>query len=546
MIDTKKITFLKSKQKWRYYKKYNASFWIIGYFFNFSDLEILKLLGSINKRNIKKKIRLIDGNFSIFVQTINYSFACVDRISSYPLLFSLRKNKIYLADNGKVIEEHLKIKNSDVNLSISTSFAMSGYTIDKSTIYKSVLAFLPGEYLWIENKKYFFKKYYEWQPWKVYDNKYNSTKNLLKLNEKIIKKLIKSVGNKQIVVPLSGGWDSRFIVSGLKHFGYKNVICVSYGKSDNTDMLIAKKVASKLGYKWIKIPYNTDSIRKLYYSNNYKKYEDYCDNLNSIHFISEYFMIYELKKRNLIQKDAIFVNGQSGDFISGNHIPKSINHETTSKKIVIDEYIKKHNKYWNTLINKKYKDLVKNLLKKQINSIMGKKRFKKINYYGLYETLEFYNRQVKYVINGTRNYEFFGYEWRMPLWDFEYLKYWEKISYKNKCSQKLYRDVIYESNWCDVWKDIELNPKKNINPLMNLVRFFFKAIFIFLGKDKWHKFERKYIEYFTEDLLAYKPWPWKKIYIDNRGHYSPISWYVEDYLIRKRIRWDGKISKKTT
>ena len=543
MIDTKKITFLKSKQKWRYYKKYNARFWIIGNFFNFSDLEILKLLGSVNKRNIKKKISLIDGNFSIFVQTINYSFACVDRISSYPLLFSLRKNKIYLADNGKIIEEHLKIKNSDVNPSISTSFAMSGYTIDKSTLYKSVLAFLPGEYLWIENNKYFFKKYYEWQPWKVYDYKYNSKKNLLKLNEKIIKKLIKSVDNRQIVVPLSGGWDSRFIVSGLKHFGYKNVICVSYGKSDNTDMLIAKKVASKLGYKWIKIPYNTDFIRKLYYSNNYKKYEDYCDNLNSIHFISEYFMIYELKKRNLIQMDAIFVNGQSGDFISGNHIPKSINHETTSKKTVIDEYIEKHNKYWSTLVNKKYKDSVKNLLKKQINSILEKKRFKKINYYGLYETLEFYNRQVKYVINGTRNYEFFGYEWRMPLWDFEYLKYWEKISYENKCSQKLYRDIIYESNWGDVWKDIELNPKKNINPLMNLIRFFFKAIFIFLGKDKWHKFERKYIEYFTEDLLAYKPWPWKKIYIDNRGHYSPISWYVEDYLIRKKIRWDGKVSK---
>ena len=79
---------------------------------------------------------------------------------------------------------------------------MSGYTIDKSTLYKSVLAFLPGEYLWIENNKYFFKKYYEWQPWKVYDYKYNSKKNLLKLNEKIIKKLIKSVDNRQIVVPL--------------------------------------------------------------------------------------------------------------------------------------------------------------------------------------------------------------------------------------------------------------------------------------------------------------------------------------------------------
>ena len=43
---------------------------------------------------------------------------------------------------------------------------------------------------------------------------------------------------------------------------------------------------------------------------------------------------------------------------------------------------------------------------------------------------------------------------------FRIFKVLGKISYEDKCSQKLYRDVIYESNWCDVWKDIELNPKK--------------------------------------------------------------------------------------
>ncbi len=256
-------------------------------------------------------------------------------------------------------------------------------------------------------------------------------------------------------------------------------------------------------------------------------------------------MIYELKKRRLIDEDAIFVNGQSGDFISGNHIPKSINDRTTSFELVIKEYILKHNKYWSILLNKKYMGIVRNLLKKQINSILESTKSRKINYYGLYETIEFYNRQVKYVINGTRNYEYFGYEWRMPLWDYEYLKYWEKVSFKNKLSQKLYKDTILESNWGEVWRDLELNPKKNINPLINLIRLFFKIIFIFLGKAKWHKFERKYIEYFTEDLLAYKPWSIKKIYKDNRGHYSPISWYIEDYLIKKKIRWDGRINKKT-
>ena len=64
-------------------------------------------------------------------------------------------------------------------------------------------------------------------------------------------------------MPLSAGWDSRFIVSGLKHFGYENVICVSYGRNNNTDMLIAKEVADRLGYKWIKLEYKKKFIKTI-------------------------------------------------------------------------------------------------------------------------------------------------------------------------------------------------------------------------------------------------------------------------------------------
>ena len=40
--------------------------------------------------------------------------------------------------------------------------------------------------------------------------------------------------------------------------------------------------------------------------------------------------------------------------------------------------------------------------------------------------------QGKVVINGVRNYEYFGFEWRMPLWDYEYLKFWQATHYNNK------------------------------------------------------------------------------------------------------------------
>ena len=136
--------------------------------------------------------------------------------------------------------------------------------------------------------------------------------------------MINSANGRQIIVPLSGGLDSRFIVTGLRKFNYKNVICISYGLKNNIEAILAKKIAKKLGYKWIFIEYKPKKFKRYFYSEDYNKYLTYCDSLTSIHFIGEYYMLKELDDNSLIEKDAIFVNGQSGDFITGNHIPSEL------------------------------------------------------------------------------------------------------------------------------------------------------------------------------------------------------------------------------
>ena len=304
-------------------------------------------------------------------------------------------------------------------------------------------------------------------------------------------------------------------------------------------MKIAKQVANALGFKWIQIEYNRNKIRKIYNSKKYKLYKSYCDNLNAIHFMGEYLMLSEIKKNKYIKRDAIFVNGQSGDFISGNHIPFKINKTTSSLELVLKEYIFKHNKYWKVLLTDK-KQIVKTQLKEQISKFLKDKKLegKTIDMYGLYETLEFYNRQIKYVINGVRNYEFFNFEWRMPLWDYEYMQFWEKAPYEIKFQQNYYKNVIKKTNWGNVWNDFNVNPKKDIIWYFRIIRLILKIPFFFIGK-KWHTFERKYIEYFIDDLFNYSPWEYKKILLDKRKHFSSVSWYIAEYLEEKKIRWDG-------
>ena len=57
------------------------------------------------------------------------------------------------------------------------------------------------------------------------------------------------------------------------------------------------------------------------------------------------------------------------------------------------------------------------------------------NYHRFYEFLEFQGRQTKYVINGQRVYEYFGYDWILPMWDDNYVKFWSAIPLEYKVSQ---------------------------------------------------------------------------------------------------------------
>lgn len=537
-----KTKIIISKKNWRFYSYKNLKIHLIGYFFKFNDTEVIEKLSCFSKNNIIKFLKKLDGNFSIIIEGNNSTLAVADRINSYPLTYARLKNEVYISDNGLNLVKKLKFNENNIDYNISTTFAMSGYTVDNNTIFKGLKSLLPGQFILITKNNFSCFYFYLWQPWKkVKENNFKKEK-IFYLNEKIIKKLIKTCDGRQIILPLSAGWDSRFIASGLKHFKYNNVICVTYGRKNSNDMKIAKKLSESLGFKWIQVIYNKNKIRNIYNSKRYKLYKKYCDNLNSIHFMGEYLMLSEIKQNSAVDKDAIIVNGQSGDFITGNHIPIQIGKYTESLDIVLEGYISKHNKYWKSLLTLDKKGTIKKQLKNQIYNLLGTKNItgKNINMFGIYETLEFYNRQVKYVINGTRNYEFFNFEWRMPLWDFEYMRYWEKAPFKLKFQQNYYKKTLKKTNWGNVWKDIGINPKKKIAWYYKIIRFIFKSTFFLVGKEKWYMFERKYIEYFIDDLHNYSPWRYMKIFFDKRQHYSSISWYIAEYLEEKKVQWDGE------
>src|SRR5690606_5966945 len=61
-----------------------------------------------------------------------------------------------------------------------------------------------------------------------------------------------------------------------------------------------------------------------------------------------------------------------------------------------------------------------------------------------FENWNLKERQAKFIVNSCRMYEYFGYEYYLPLWDKELVSFFENVSFEQRLSQKLYIETLFK------------------------------------------------------------------------------------------------------
>ena len=132
----------------------------------------------------------------------------------------------------------------------------------------------------------------------------------------------------------------------------------------------------------------------------------------------------------------------------------------------------------------------------------------------------------------------YGYEWRLPLWDDDYLEFWERVPFDSKFNQKLYIDMLVSQNWGGVWDESIPVNKKTIRPLWVVpLRLFFKPLFLFYGKKNWYRFEIIFFYYFMDVTRMMTSIRYSSILrAIFKGPRHHVSWQAEEYI-------DAKITK---
>ncbi len=459
-----KNVFLKNNKGFSWFCNEKVS--VKGYFFDsennyYSESKLISFFEDVySEKDFINKIKEANGVFTVVIRHSDTIFTASDTTRMFPLFYTFKDKDLLISDDIIFLKNKLNI--TEINKQSANEFLAASHTLGNRTLLENVFQLQSNEYI-IFNKNEIKKQafFFSYSTIKVNENSYTQQKEqAIEVFENAFNRMIKSLNNRHVALPLSGGYDSRFIATMLKKHNYENVTCFTYGRKNNLEIENSRKTAEKLNYKWVFVEYNSNLFNNYTNTNIFKEYAHFVGKASSMPLLQEYFAVKFLKDNKLIPQDSVFIPGHSGDLLGGSQLVKVVNEDLQISDISILILKKKFFLY--KLTKSKKKETQKRIRKSLCNF---NKDYKHSFVYSVFEDYDIKEKIAKFIFNSSSVYNFFDYEHRFPFGDTELLKFFKDVPFKYKKMKLLYDDVLKNI----YFKPFDLNFETEIQPsLYNL------------------------------------------------------------------------------
>ncbi len=384
----------------------------------------------------------LNGFFSVVHQIDDALFLAVDRLRSSPVFYGSGMNEFYASDDPYWIRK--ETDDWGVDEFSASELLLAGFVAGDGTLSPSVKQVQPGEALTVQYTTGKFQitsvRYYEFTHGDFF---LDSSEQLEVRLENVLKapfdRLIRWARGRTIVVPLSGGCDSRLVVLMLKRLGYEQLVAFSYGRPGNDESEISRQVASTAGIRWEFVPYSNEAWRKWHDSEEWKRYSQMADGLASVPHIQDWPAVWELRKQQLIPNDSVFAPGHLAAFnIQPARYPLAWSRTgVVNQKEVLSSICKTFYplRQW----ARQRADLKQKVNEKILKLLGSRPLYTTEEANSAYEWWWWQGRDSRFVANSVRVYEFWGYEWWLPLWDLEIARFWSRVPMTHRIGKRLQR-----------------------------------------------------------------------------------------------------------
>lgn len=379
-------------------------------------------------------LQRLNGSFAIYLQKENFTIIAVDRLRTIPLFYSVDHDSVTVYDHVGATE----IQKYGICESVLRQLEISLFVTGAQTYINEVKHVCAGAYVLFQNGEAPRSIYY-------FDNAVaevtpDDAKVLAEIDAlfvKVFSRLIQQLNGRRAVIPLSGGHDSRLILYYLKSLGYDNVITYTYGKKDNFESVTSKQVADYFGVEWHFVEYHAKELSSLYNAELDSLVEFYCNGISAL-CVQEWYAVKQLKEQGILHADDVIVPGHSFDAVAGSFVlPYYAEHSHASIAQLLKDMIWKHYSEGATAFTIAQREAIEQSIREQLPAGISE-NMSSYEANRIYDLFNFRERQAKYTCNAVRMYEYYGFDWCMPLWDYDLIEYWGKIPLSHKFNRALF------------------------------------------------------------------------------------------------------------
>jgi len=416
---------------------YIESVWAKGYAFDkfgklHQEKDLCKIFCQTPLENLNEKISALDGLFSVLIFYNDEVVLVCDRTRTFPIFFKIHLGACFIADHAhKLIDNHEVVRFSPTS---EKEFLNCGYVSGFDTLFSDIFQVQAGEIVRIKAgrlQRNFYHLFLKTLP----QNKLIQNDNLSidLVFENIINNFYQFSLGKNIFIPLSGGFDSRFIalISALSKM--KNVTCFTLGRYNNEEALVAEKIAKKLGLKWEFIEYNKSIIKNFLSDQEFLDFAHFSSNGVSMPFLQDYFAVKQFYNLGIRGNENVFVPGHLGDFIAGSHLTKAggIMENSSHQQIIQGICRSQYN-----LITARFHDKE---IESKISSLL---QYEFFNAQNKFENWNLKERQAKFIINSSSVFNYYGYKQFFPFMNSAFFQYFQEIDDSLRLHKKLYDEYL--------------------------------------------------------------------------------------------------------
>ncbi len=361
----------------------------------------------------------IPGQWVLVEERADRVIVATDRMRSLGLLYARVGSRWIVADDVEAMRSRLPDWRLDA--SQAAVFAHFGYALGDGTLIDGVRACEAASVVALHDdgtsSSTLFARYRRNDD--LIESPEEFAEEFTRALDGALARLLEASGSRPLVIPLSGGLDSRLLLARLRALGADRLTAFTYGKAGSRETAISRSVAESLGVPWIGIECVVDEMRRLWTGPEGEAFRrsNWCG--VSLPHVQDWFALHHLRSDGLVGDDAVFLPGHT--IVGNSHDEEEV--LAGMPAAALGRLIADHH----GVLQGRPRSIDTDPL------VVGavERAAREVEYDGSpaasMSWLEWFNlreRQAKYINHSMRAYESFGFTWAAPMLDAQLWRVW--------------------------------------------------------------------------------------------------------------------------